>query len=192
MTEKTSTTEVDAFARTLGAVIRQRRTDLGLRLVEVAERTGLSHSFLSQLERGRTRASMRSLFMVAETLQTTQQELLALAAGPDAPLAPESPLGADASPSRARLLMHTDAQVDITEFAELPFESGEYFSHERPEFIYVATGNIEFEMRASAESGATVQLLRAGQSVICPGRMLHRYHSVGTRAATVLMVQYPA
>ncbi|MDQ1131268.1 helix-turn-helix domain-containing protein [Microbacterium sp. SORGH_AS_0888] len=194
MTDRGTTQEADAFARSLGAVIRGRRQELGLRLVEVAKSTGLSHSFLSQLERGRTRASMRSLFAVARTLNTTQQELLALAAGPDSANAPESPLSViqPQTEAHARLLMHSDSQVDVTEFVGLPFESGEFFSHERPEFIYVVQGSIEFEMRVAPDSGGSVQLLQQGQSVLCPGSMLHRYRSVGARAATVLMIQYPA
>lgn len=196
MHETQATVSADAFAVELGAVIRQRRKELGLRLIEVAEHTGLSHSFLSQLERGKTRASMRSVFAIARALRTTQEQLLSLAASSNpegsAIRVAESPLGsANAESSRARLLMHTDSQVDVTEFAGLPFEAGEFFQHERPEFVYVVSGRIEFEMRVSAESGATLLMLDAGQSVTCPGGMQHRYRSVG-QPATVLMVHYPA
>ena len=41
-------------AQAIGAAIRRRRRSLGLTLVQVAEATGLSHPFLSQLERGRS------------------------------------------------------------------------------------------------------------------------------------------
>lgn len=199
MSETPPTNNVDEFGLQLGVVIRERRTELGLRLVEVAEQTGLSHSFLSQLERGKTRASMRSLFAIASALQTTQEQLLARATpGGDlsgsSPRVAESPVGPanGGSISKARLLMHTDSQLDITEFVGLPFDSGEFFQHARPEFIYVVSGRIEFEMRASPDSGATVLMLEAGQSVTCPGGMHHRYRSSGEVSATVLMVHYPA
>src|SRR5205823_1098612 len=86
----------------LGEAIRTQRHGLGLTLVEVAARTGLSHPFLSQLERGLARPSMRSLTVIASALETSAQALLAVAESPaadsvcfvsqqDAPHAVESP-----------------------------------------------------------------------------------------------------
>jgi transcriptional regulator with XRE-family HTH domain len=63
----------------LGRAIRCVRHDRGMTLVQVAEASGLSQPFLSQLERGRTRPSMRSLFRIAAALGTTQQALLGMA-----------------------------------------------------------------------------------------------------------------
>src|SRR5258708_4099371 len=71
----------------LGSAIRARRHLLGMTLVEVAASAGLSHPFLSQLERGLARPSMRSLTAIAATLGTTAQALMAaseLPAVPDA------------------------------------------------------------------------------------------------------------
>src|ERR1700749_1067719 len=71
----------------LGGAIRARRRMLGMTLVEVAASAGLSHPFLSQLERGLARPSMRSLTAIAATLGTTAQALMAaseLPAVPDA------------------------------------------------------------------------------------------------------------
>jgi transcriptional regulator with XRE-family HTH domain len=45
-------------------------------LTQVALQAELSHSFLSQVERGLERMSMTSLFRVAQALGTTQQALL--------------------------------------------------------------------------------------------------------------------
>src|SRR5580693_9988604 len=61
----------------LGGAIRARRRLLGMTLVEVAASAGLSHPFLSQLERGLARPSMRSLTAIASTLGTTAQALMA-------------------------------------------------------------------------------------------------------------------
>jgi transcriptional regulator with XRE-family HTH domain len=55
----------------LGGAIRAGRRLLGMTLVEVAGSAGLSHPFLSQLERGLARPSMRSLTAIAATLGTT-------------------------------------------------------------------------------------------------------------------------
>jgi transcriptional regulator with XRE-family HTH domain len=190
----------DHFSLALGGAIRARRKALGLSLVEVSARTGLSHSFLSQLERGKTRASMRSLFSISQALETTQEELIARASGsiddsavqPHAPRPPASTSFETSAKARVQVLMHSGDQLDITEFANLPRELGDYFVHERPEFIYVVSGEIEFEMRAEGASAGTSLRLVAGQTVSCPGSMNHRYRSVGDALATVLMIHYPA
>src|SRR5579859_1415694 len=61
----------------VGGAMRARRRLLGMTLVEVAASAGLSHPFLSQLERGLARPSMRSLAAIAATLGTTAQALMA-------------------------------------------------------------------------------------------------------------------
>ncbi|WP_440709984.1 helix-turn-helix domain-containing protein [Herbiconiux sp. YIM B11900] len=210
--------DADGFSVELGSTIRRRRKELALSLVEVSGRTGLSHSFLSQLERGKTRASMRSLFSIAQALESTQEELIAAASGhgddaaggssaghgegrpsrSDAPVPVGTPAGVrsgegfeTSGKARVQLLMHAGDQLDITEFSNLPRELGEFFEHDRPEFVYVVSGEIEFEMRSKGSATATSLLLKAGQTVSCPGGMLHRYRSVGDTLATVLMIHYP-
>jgi len=74
----------------LGGAIRARRHQLGLTLVDVAGQAGLSHPFLSQLERGLARPSMRSLSAIAATLGTTAQVLMAEAEPPPSCAGPEN------------------------------------------------------------------------------------------------------
>src|ERR1700688_1067249 len=71
----------------LGGAIRARRRLLGLTLVDMAAQAGLSHPFLSQLERGLARPSMRSLTAIASTLGTTAQALMAASELPVVPAA---------------------------------------------------------------------------------------------------------
>src|SRR5689334_15887340 len=63
----------------VGAAVRRRRRALDLTLAAVAERSGLSVPFLSQIENERARPSMRSLQHIADGLRTTAVELLAAA-----------------------------------------------------------------------------------------------------------------
>src|SRR6056297_440975 len=69
--------DTDALDVALGRQIRARRLAQGLSLREMATRTDLSPSFLSQLERGLARPRITSLHRVARTLGTTAQALLA-------------------------------------------------------------------------------------------------------------------
>jgi transcriptional regulator with XRE-family HTH domain len=52
----------------LGKRIKSRRTELGLSLRALAEKTNLTASFLSQLERGITSSSLKSLQRIADAL----------------------------------------------------------------------------------------------------------------------------
>ena len=68
----------------LGARIRSFRLARGLTLVELARLAGLSHPFLSQLERGLAQPSLGSLRRIALALETSPIELIAAAEEPDA------------------------------------------------------------------------------------------------------------
>ena len=59
----------------VGVAVRRLRRSLGLTLAVVAERSGLSVPFLSQVENERARPSARSLQRVADALNTTVGEL---------------------------------------------------------------------------------------------------------------------
>ncbi len=52
-----------------GQRVRQRRKELGLSLKELAERTGLTASFLSLVERNQNNPSLQSLHRLAEALE---------------------------------------------------------------------------------------------------------------------------
>lgn len=182
-----SSPERAADAR-LGRAIRAARHDRGMTLAQVAARTGLSQPFLSQLELGRTRPSMRSLFRIATALGTTQQALLGRAAGPpggEAVRAGDAPL-LDVETGGARLLLHDPAGADVTEFVGVPQEFGEFFRHERRELLYVARGTVELELRE--EGVSRLSTLRARDSITYADRVEHRFRQVGEETCVVLLV----
>jgi transcriptional regulator with XRE-family HTH domain len=154
----------------------------------MAAAAGLSQPFLSQLELGRCRPSMRSLFRIATALGTTQQTLLGLAAGdsPDQPVrAAEVPL-LDVESGGARLLLHDPDGADVTEFVGVPGEYGEFFAHGRTELLYVAHGRIEVELR---EDGASrFAELGPRDSLTYAGSTEHRFRRCGEAACVVLVV----
>src|SRR5258708_3398634 len=135
----------------LGQALRAARKARRMTLTQVAQAAQLSQPFLSQLELGRARPSMRSLHRIALALGTTQQALLAAAAPPEVATAPVRGAGADLVDVRdggARLLLHDPTGVDVTEFVGLPQEfDEEYFVHERTELLYLARGAVEVEIR---------------------------------------------
>ena len=161
----------------LGGAIRALRRERGLTLVRLAAATGLSQPFLSQVELGRSRPSMRSLFRIAAALGTTQQALLGLAE--PAAVVPISSGGA------SRLLMHDPGGADVTEFADLAAEFAEFYAHPRHEFLYVVRGTIELEL---GEDRPKRTRLGLRESVGYSGLVPHRFRRVGEDPCVIVMV----
>jgi len=55
----------EALRESLGAVIRERRKGLGLTLAQLAQRTGVSLGYLSQIELGKNSASIETLYRIS-------------------------------------------------------------------------------------------------------------------------------
>jgi transcriptional regulator with XRE-family HTH domain/mannose-6-phosphate isomerase-like protein (cupin superfamily) len=184
----------------LGEAIRAQRHLLGLTLVDVATRAGLSHPFLSQLERGLARPSMRSLTAIASTLGTSAQALMAAAelpAGPAAEL-PAGPAaepvsvirhGPDARPpvdspgGTVRSLVRGERAMLPVEYTGAPSEFDEYISHDGEEFVYVVRGVIEVDIEGELHVAA------AGDSVYYAGGLRHRWRSIGDTEVQLVVVQ---
>jgi transcriptional regulator with XRE-family HTH domain len=73
-------------AQRLGRRLRELRTVRGLRLSDVARESGLSVSFLSQVEQGQSDISVGRLMRIAHALQVRLTELVDLPAAPVRPL----------------------------------------------------------------------------------------------------------
>ena len=65
----------EALRESLGTVIRERRKSLGLTLAQMAQRTGVSLGYLSQIELGKNSASIETLYRISLGLGTKIAEL---------------------------------------------------------------------------------------------------------------------
>ncbi|MGF7236315.1 MAG: helix-turn-helix domain-containing protein [Frankia sp.] len=170
----------------LGAAIRVRRLARGLTLKDVAALTGLSHPFLSKIERGLAQPSMRSLTMLADALGTTAHTLMALD-----------------EPSSVGLLRHNATSVAVehaggvaralvrgrwpflpVEFRSGPREFEEYYLHEGGEMTYVAEGSCEMDVE-----GHGVYRLGPGDSLFYGGGIRHRWRQVSDGPIRMLLIQ---
>lgn len=70
-----SRTPEEQLHRAIGETIRKLRKDRSLTLKQMAKRTGLSVSLLSQIERAESSASISSLYKIAVALDTRIQDL---------------------------------------------------------------------------------------------------------------------
>jgi CheY-like chemotaxis protein/DNA-binding XRE family transcriptional regulator len=65
----------DALKEALGAAIRERRKGLGYTLAQMAQRTGVSLGYLSQIELGKNSASIETLYKISLGLGIKMSEL---------------------------------------------------------------------------------------------------------------------
>jgi transcriptional regulator with XRE-family HTH domain len=79
----------------IGGHLREVRVARGLSLRALAERVGVSPSLISQVETGRARPSVRTLYAIASELRISLDELLF----PDAAQEPVGPIEAEGSAS---------------------------------------------------------------------------------------------
>jgi transcriptional regulator with XRE-family HTH domain len=176
----------------LGAAIRGLRGERGVRLVDLAEQTALSISFLSQLERGLTNPSLPSLVRISAALGTSAHALLA-SLGPPAemPTDPLPPLyqggegGAfiDNGVGYARSLVQGRRAIQPMEVVGAPTVMRNWAVHDTDEFMYVCDGEAEVELE-----GRGLFRMTRGATVYCDARVRHRWRQVGAETVRMLLV----
>ncbi|MGV9243572.1 helix-turn-helix domain-containing protein [Streptomyces sp. NPDC003710] len=155
----------------VGAAVRRRRRALELTLAVVAQRSGLSVPFLSQVENERARPSRPSLERIADALGTTAVELLAAAD----PACSVDVLRADdefLEPGRAlvRPLVRGHHQLHAMEFIG-DHDEGREFQHRNDELMYVVEGGVEVEAEGRAHR------LGRGDTLYLSGGVRHRWRA---------------
>lgn len=185
------TTHTEDVGLRLGEAIRAQRNLLGLTLVDVAGRAGLSHPFLSQLERGLARPSMRSLTAIASALGTTAQALMAAAELPPVPAVkpvsvvrgPDPRPPVDSPGGTVRTLVRGERAMLPVEYTGAPRAFDDYISHDGEEFVYVVRGLIEVDIEGELHVAA------AGDSIYYAGGLRHRWRSISDEEVQLVVVQ---
>ncbi|MEA2311838.1 MAG: hypothetical protein QOE28_1806 [Solirubrobacteraceae bacterium] len=175
-------------AEALGAKVRALRQERGLTLKELGRRAGLSHPFLSQLERGLARPSLNSAERIAAALGIPVGTLWTMPRRGRVELVRsdegDSERHADAdAPGGLRTLAACGEPLIVREWTggsrqwpdEPAVENGEIL-------FYVTRGGLEVELDGD------VHALEAGDALIFDGGVPHRVRrtgGVGTRALQV-------
>jgi transcriptional regulator with XRE-family HTH domain len=174
----------------LGRRIRVRRRDLGLSLRALADRVGLTASFLSQIERGLTSPSLESLRRISDALEVP---IFYFLVEPDQ----KSPVVRRGKRAELKLpdsnltyqLLTPDLNRQMEAFlAER--EPGQEkiiipLRQETEEFIYVLQGQLEIEL------GTDTYLLDPGDSAYFHGSMLRRLAARGNTTLRFISVITP-
>jgi DNA-binding transcriptional MerR regulator len=182
----------DATGRRDGAPLRRTREDLGLSLREASERSGVSISFISALERGVSGASVATLQRLTAAYGTTLHELFG---APD-----------DGTPDRLvraserRALRLGSADVRIEELARgtrhlepqlfilAPGASSDgAYAHEGEEFLYLLSGAVTVWVG----DDEIYALDRAGDALSFPSTLPHRWRNDAGGESRLLWINTP-
>ncbi|GHH92335.1 helix-turn-helix domain-containing protein [Streptomyces capillispiralis] len=171
----------------VGAAVRRRRRALELTLAVVAERSGLSVPFLSQIENERARPSQSSLEKVADALRTTAVELLA-AADPACSVdvvRAEGPGGEPVPDPQVRSLVRGHHQMHASEFTG-DHDAGRELQFRNDQLMYVADGAVEIEAEGRAYR------LGRGDTLYLTGGVRHRWRATvpETRLLVVAVAEH--
>ena len=181
-----------ARARRLGARIRSLRKEGGLTLVELARLTGLSHPFLSQIERGLARPSMNSLHRISEALGTNASRLLA---GSENTREASVVRASDTGSIAANDLGETDGVVrvvvpeaspfQVVEFTGAPSDFRDYWVHDGFETVYVISGEVEIDLDGE------IFRLGPGDSISYDTSRPHRLRAVAAAVKLLIIETSP-
>jgi len=175
-----------------GRRLRRLRASRRLSLREASERTGLSVSFLSALERGVSGASVATLQRITAAYGTTLLELFGRAAS-----------GARTRLVRAderQVLRMGDAEVRIEQLAQGARElepqlfvlapgasSDGAYAHEGEEFLYLLSGAVTIWLG----DDETYTLDRAGDALTFPSTLPHRWRNDARGESRLLWINTP-
>jgi transcriptional regulator with XRE-family HTH domain len=168
----------------LGQAVRARRTQLGLTLSAVAEGTGLSVPFLSQVETASAAPSLISLFAIARVLKTTPERLLAGPVSADVVVTRNEDgqrywITDSAGSSFRRQLTGLGEPFSAAEYEIEPgADLGGYFASDGREMIHVKVGRLAVDIQDEYGTVATYEL-RPGDTMVYDTALRHRWRHRG-------------
>ena len=179
-------TEIDVGER-LRAIRRSRRCTLRT----VADRSGLSESFLSQVERGRSSASIASLRRIADALGVSIADLFELDSVPSPKVLRRGERPGLAFGVLGRKLLLTPRRLENLEVFVGELEVGgstgaqPYAHGDSEELFYVVAGTVELQLDSE------VVVLEAGDCAHYRSSIPHGVSNIGSSRAEVLYMISP-
>jgi transcriptional regulator with XRE-family HTH domain len=181
----------DAGEIRVGARLRARRLERGLTMAEVAERTGLTTGFISQLERDLTSASLSSLYRICAALEIRVGDLIDDVPGGKLIRREEQARRSLAMGDAEHLLLSSgnERRFHVTESHIPPGGSAGEELYTLPadvELVYVLRGSLELRVRDE------VHELEEGDTLTYSPRDPHTWRNPSeTEAAVVLWTAVP-
>jgi transcriptional regulator with XRE-family HTH domain len=177
---------------TLGQAIRQRRTAAKLRLVDLAEKIGVSPSYLSQIERDRISPSVTALGRIAEGLSTTVAALFESTESSRQRVSPvvrrtqrKVLIYPDSRTRNELLTPHLSGALEVLWSTIPPGTKSPVFQHDGEECGVVLKGELAYFL------GEERFVLRAGDSITYRSRIPHWYENRTARVVEAIWVETP-
>lgn len=169
------------------ALLRTVRKQRGLTLEGLAERTGLTKSYLSKIERSRSTPSIAVAMKVAQALDVDVAQLFS-DRGDEDKIAVDRAADRSESPQRYQAVASGLLGKTMSPFVVIPPGATpgdahpQHALHDGQEFLFVHAGTIELEY------GEATWTLTAGDSAYFDASISHRIRSVGPELAEVVVV----
>src|SRR5690349_17401880 len=177
----------DGNAGAIGAHLRQLRARRGLSLVQVAQAVGISVGFLSALERSQMSGSVGTLRKLARFYKTNILDFFDASEASKRQVRPSERKVLEAGEGvRMELLAWGNTVMEPHLFRVAPEAgSGDPYTHEGEEFIYVLRGDLEITL-----AGEEFRL-KAGDSFYFESATPHRWKNPGRKETWLLWVNTP-
>ena len=174
----------------LGDKIRAKRLAMRLTLRELAERTGLTHSFISQVERDLADPSITSLRKIADAMQTPLVVFFAEEACDDCVVRVDRRRKLQLSNSAMVYEILNPDSIDQIQLFQATLAPGfsapeEPASHPMQECTLVLQGRLKLEI------GSETFILEKGDSAGWDGQIPHRLSSTGGEPLVLISATSP-
>lgn len=177
----------DGNAGAIGAHLRQLRARRKLSLAHVAEAVGVSVGFLSALERSQMSGSVSTLRKLARFYKTNILDFFDANGNSSRQVRPSERKVLEAGPGvQMELLAWGNTVMEPHLFRIAPDSgSGEAYTHEGEEFIYVLRGDLEITLNSE------LFRLKPGDSFYFESSTPHHWKNPGVKETWVLWVNTP-
>jgi DNA-binding transcriptional MerR regulator/uncharacterized RmlC-like cupin family protein len=171
----------------IGPHFRKLRLQRGESLATVAEAVGVSIGFLSNVERSQSGASIGIMRKLAQHFGLNILDLFSPIDGTGPLVRPQDRKTLKGGPGvQMELLASGNITMEPHLFRVAPGAgSGESYSHEGEEFLYVVRGQLAIWL------GEEEFRLRAGDSFYFASHTQHRWHNPGRTETTILWINTP-
>lgn len=174
----------------LGENLRELRAAKGLSLRDLAAETGLSATLLSQVERGLSEPSLKTLRALSSVFGTSASSLFA-SPGPvtlhHSRPGERSRISSPAGQIQYERLTPNNGQIEVLRGTLEPgnWSSKDAWSHEAIECVYVSEGSLIVEVDNQEFE------VCAGESITFSSQLPHRYGNRGTEPSSFILSVSP-
>lgn len=181
---------LEALSAKIGTKIRSLRKEKKMTIQELAERTGLTKSLISQVETSRATPSLGSLLAMAKALDSTLGHFFEEGEDDNAIVVKKDDRKAVRTKSKVSYyLLSPDLRNKRVEFLYVVFEKGgtteRLHSHEGEEYVLVLQGKVEIVFENESF------MLDAGDSIFIDSQRPHLSRNGGTETSIAVWVNTP-